>query len=83
MIHFGNKSVEMVLTMMIGIRNSVTSLGENEKLYNFDEDDDAFKDVNLFEYTQKSYEKDVVRQSFKTSLSTASFMIMLLKCFIT
>jgi len=59
LIHFGNKNVEMVLSMMIGIRNAVTSLGESEKLYNFDQDDDAFMDVNLFDYTQKSYDKEV------------------------
>ena len=47
--------------MMIGIRNSVNSLGESETLYNFDKDDDAFKDVNLFDFKQKSFEKDVVK----------------------
>jgi len=51
----------MVLSMMIGIRNSVLSLGENDKLYDFDRDDDAFNAVNLFEFKQKSFEKDVVR----------------------
>ena len=61
LIHFGNRNVEMVLTMMIGIRNAVSSLGESETLYNFDKDDDAFKDVNLFDFKQKSFEKDVVK----------------------
>jgi len=47
----------MVLSMMIGIRNSVNKLGEHENLYDIDKDDDAFKDVNLFDFKQKSHEK--------------------------
>jgi len=67
----------MVLSMMIGIRNSVTSLGENEKLYDFETDDDAFKDINLFDFKQKSFEKEVVSSINVKSLSVVMSVLRL------
>ena len=61
MIHFGNKNVELVLSMMIGIRNSINSVGENNNLYQFQSKDQAFKDFNIFNFKQNNFEKEIVK----------------------
>jgi len=61
MIHFGNKNIELVLSMMIGIRNSINSIGENPSLYPFAKKDEAFKDFNVFNFLQTNFEKEIVR----------------------
>lgn len=61
MIHFGNKNIELVLSMMIGIRNSVNSVGENPKLYPLFRRDDSFKDFNIFHFKQSTFEKEIVK----------------------
>lgn len=60
MIHFGNKNIELVLSMMIGIRNSVNSIGENPNLYPFIRRDEAFRDFNVFHFKQTNFEKEIV-----------------------
>lgn len=60
MIHFGNKNIELVLTMMMGIRKSINSLGENPNLYKFKEKDEAFKDFNCFNFIQANFESEYV-----------------------
>ena len=51
LIHFGNPNLELVLYMMIGIRNSVNSMGEPRKLFNISEKDEAFKELNSFSFS--------------------------------
>ena len=46
--------------MMLGIRNAVNSIGNSDKLYSFVNNDDAFKDFNLFNYTQNSTDRENV-----------------------
>ncbi len=46
---------------MIGIRSSVNAIGDTEKLYDLSKNDDAFKEYNLFNYTQNIYEKETVK----------------------
>lgn len=60
MIHFGNKNIELVLSMMIGIRNSINSIGENPSLYPFSKKDEAFRDFNVFNFLQTNFEKEMV-----------------------
>lgn len=60
MIHFGNRNVELVISMMLGIRNAVNSIGNSEKLFNFVRNDDAFNDFNLFNYTQNTTDRENV-----------------------
>ena len=61
MIHFGNQNVELVISMMLGIRNAVNSLGSTDKLFSLVNNDDAFNDYNLFNYTQNTTEKENVK----------------------
>jgi hypothetical protein len=60
MIHFGNKNIELVLTTMIGIRNSINSIGENNEIYNISNNKDAFKDLNCFNFVQNNFESEYV-----------------------
>jgi hypothetical protein len=66
MIHFGNKNLELVLTMMIGIRNSINSIGDNNEMFNLGknkenkENKDAFKDFNCFNFVQNNFECEYV-----------------------
>lgn len=62
MIHFGNKNIELVLTMMIGIRNSINSIGENPNMYDLKKKDDAFKDFNCFNFIQANFDSEYVRK---------------------
>ncbi len=59
LIHFGNPNVELVLNMMIGIRNSINSIGETKRLFNIAEKDEAFKELNRFKFSQNTYEKEL------------------------
>lgn len=58
LIHFGNPNVELVLNMMIGIRNSINSIGETKRLFHIAEKDEAFKELNRFKFSQNTYEKE-------------------------
>jgi Ca2+-binding EF-hand superfamily protein len=58
LIHFGNENVELVLNMMIGIRNSVNLIGGNRSLFPLETNDDAFKEINTFKYTHNTNEKE-------------------------
>ena len=60
MIHFGNQNIELVLTMMIGIRNSIYSIGENPNLYPLNRNDDSFKDFNCFNFKQANFDSEYV-----------------------
>lgn len=60
MIHFGNKNIELVLSMMIGIRNSINSIGESPTPYPLEPKDQAFRDFNVFHFVQKKFENHVV-----------------------
>jgi hypothetical protein len=59
LIHFGNPNVELILNMMIGIRNSVNSIGESRRLFNLKENDEAFKELNRFKFSQNNFEKEI------------------------
>lgn len=61
MIHFGNKNIELVLSMMIGIRNSINSIGESPTPYPLEHRDQAFRDFNVFHFVQKKFDNHVVR----------------------
>ena len=63
LIHFGNSNVELVLNMMIGIRSSINSNGECEKLYDLSKNDDAFKEYNLYNYSQNIFENETVNNN--------------------
>lgn len=60
LIHFGNENVELVLNMMIGIRTAVNSIGDCRKAFNLIRNDDAFKEYNLFNFTQNSFDREIV-----------------------
>ena len=60
MIHFGNQSVELVINMMFGIRNSVNCIGNTNKLFTFIRKDDSFKEFNLFNFTHNTFDKEIV-----------------------
>jgi len=61
MIHFGNKNIELVLCMMIGIRNSINSISESPTPYPLEQMDQSFKDFNVFHFVQKKFENNVVK----------------------
>ncbi len=76
MIHFGNKNIELVLSMMIGIRNSINSIGENQSFYPFSKRDEAFRDFNVFNFVQTNYEKEMVnykKQFYKYLMNNSVF----------
>ncbi len=60
MIHFGNKNIELVLSMMIGIRNSINSIGESPTPYPVEPMDQAFRDFNIFNFVQKKFDNHIV-----------------------
>lgn len=60
LIHFGNNNVELVLNMMIGIKSSINSNGDTQKLYDLSKNDDAFNEYNLYNYSQNIFEKETV-----------------------
>lgn len=59
LIHFGNENVELVLNMMIGIRNSVNLIGGNRSMFPLETNDDSFKEINTFKYTHNTNGREV------------------------
>ena len=61
MILFGNKSVEFVLNTMTGIKYSVNSLGDVDRLYDLSKNEEAFKEINSFSYSQNIFQNETVK----------------------
>lgn len=61
MILFGNKSVEFVLNTMTGIKYSINSLGNVDRLYDLANNAEAFKEINTFSFSQNIFENETVQ----------------------
>lgn len=57
---FGNKNVEFVLNTMSGIKCAVNSVGDVDKLFDLSKNEEAYKEVNTFSYSQTIFDKENV-----------------------
>jgi hypothetical protein len=62
LILFGNKNVEFILNTMTGIKYAVNSLGDMGMMFNLNKNEEAFKEINTFSFTQSIFEKENVHK---------------------